>query len=66
MEGKVLLESPSRIAVAPGGNGGLYAALRDPISPSDKSHTVLSDLTHRNAYLPHFEKSWRSEVGVPC
>ena len=47
MDGKVLLETRSRVAVAPEGNGGLYAALRQPLSPSDKSHTVLSDLDRR-------------------
>ncbi|EMD32560.1 hypothetical protein CERSUDRAFT_118608 [Gelatoporia subvermispora B] len=54
-DGKVILESPSRVAVAPDGNGGLYAALRTPLSPSDKSRSVLSDLEARkvqyvNAY----------------
>lgn len=53
MEGKVLLETPSKIAVAPGGNGGLYAALRNPISPSDKSRTVLSDLNARGIKYVH-------------
>lgn len=53
MEGKVLLESPSRVAVAPDGNGGLYAALRAPLSPSDKSRSVLSDLTARKVLYVH-------------
>ncbi|PSR78716.1 hypothetical protein PHLCEN_2v7305 [Hermanssonia centrifuga] len=52
-DGKVLLETPSRVAVAPDGNGGLYAALRQPISPSDKSRTVLSDLAHRKIRYVH-------------
>ncbi|OBZ79268.1 UDP-N-acetylhexosamine pyrophosphorylase [Grifola frondosa] len=53
MEGKVVLESRSRIAVAPDGNGGLYAALRAPLSPSDKSRTVLSDLSQRKIQYVH-------------
>jgi UDP-N-acetylglucosamine/UDP-N-acetylgalactosamine diphosphorylase len=52
MDGKVLLDTPSRIAVAPDGNGGLYAATRSPLS-SDKSHTVLSDLVKRQIQYIH-------------
>ncbi|KAI8990637.1 nucleotide-diphospho-sugar transferase [Trametes punicea] len=53
MDGKIILETRSRVAVAPDGNGGLYAALRRPLSPSDKSHTVLSDLDQRNIRHVH-------------
>lgn len=53
MEGKVLLDSPSHVAVAPDGNGGLYAATRSPLSPTDKSHTVLSDLEKRKILYVH-------------
>jgi UDP-N-acetylglucosamine/UDP-N-acetylgalactosamine diphosphorylase len=53
MEGKVLLDSPSHIAVAPDGNGGLYAATRSAISSSDPSHTVLSDLAKRGILYVH-------------
>ncbi|KAJ7161268.1 nucleotide-diphospho-sugar transferase [Mycena crocata] len=53
MEGKVLLETPSRVAVAPDGNGGVYAATRAPLSPSDKSHTVLTDLAKRKILYIH-------------
>ncbi|TBU40338.1 nucleotide-diphospho-sugar transferase [Dichomitus squalens] len=53
MDGKVLLETRSRVAVAPDGNGGLYAALRQPLSPADKAHTVLSDLSKRNVLYVH-------------
>jgi UDP-N-acetylglucosamine/UDP-N-acetylgalactosamine diphosphorylase len=53
MEGKVLLETPFRVAVAPDGNGGLYAATRAPISSSNKSHSVLSDLAQRNVLYVH-------------
>lgn len=53
MEGQVLLDSPSHVAVAPDGNGGLYAATRSPLSASDKSRTVLSDLTQRKILYIH-------------
>ncbi|KAH9947129.1 nucleotide-diphospho-sugar transferase [Amylocystis lapponica] len=53
MDGKVILETPSRVAVAPDGNGGLYAALRSPLSPADKSRTVLSDLAARKIQYVH-------------
>ncbi|CAE6398752.1 unnamed protein product [Rhizoctonia solani] len=51
-DGKVLLESPSSVAVAPDGNGGLYAALRSPVSPGS-STTVLSDLAARKIEYIH-------------
>lgn len=53
MDGKVILETSSRVAVAPDGNGGLYAATRAPLSDTDKSHTVLSDLERRNILYVH-------------
>ncbi|KAI0783085.1 nucleotide-diphospho-sugar transferase [Abortiporus biennis] len=53
MDGKVILETPSRVAVAPDGNGGLYAALRQPLSSEDKSRTVLTDLAARNIRYVH-------------
>nr|GAT57442.1 predicted protein [Mycena chlorophos] len=52
-DGKVILETPSRVAVAPDGNGGLYAATRSPLSSADKSHTVLADLAKRNILYVH-------------
>ncbi|KAF5385397.1 hypothetical protein D9615_001240 [Tricholomella constricta] len=52
-DGKVLLESPYRVAVAPDGNGGLYAATRSPLSAEDKLHTVLSDLAKRKVLYVH-------------
>ncbi|PPR01925.1 hypothetical protein CVT24_001264 [Panaeolus cyanescens] len=52
MDGKVLLDSPSRIAVAPDGNGGLYAATRSPLAP-DSTDTVLSDLAKRKIQYVH-------------
>ncbi|KAG1845965.1 nucleotide-diphospho-sugar transferase [Suillus tomentosus] len=51
-EGKIMLENTSRIAVAPDGNGGLYAATRTPLSESSNS-TVLSDLTDRGILYVH-------------
>lgn len=53
MEGKIMLETLSRVAVAPDGNGGLYAATRAPLSPSDKSRTVISDLVDRGIQYVH-------------
>ena len=53
MDGKVLLETKSKVAVAPDGNGGLYAALRSPLSPTDKTRTVLSDLEARKVLYVH-------------
>jgi UDP-N-acetylglucosamine/UDP-N-acetylgalactosamine diphosphorylase len=52
MDGKVLLETPSRVAVAPDGNGGLYAATRSPLV-SGKNDTVLSDLAKRKVLYVH-------------
>jgi UDP-N-acetylglucosamine/UDP-N-acetylgalactosamine diphosphorylase len=48
-----LLETKSRVAVAPDGNGGLYTALRTLLSPSDKIRTVLSDLESRKVLYVH-------------
>ncbi|KAG8848043.1 UDP-N-acetylglucosamine pyrophosphorylase [Tulasnella sp. 330] len=54
MNGKILLDSKSRVAVAPDGNGGLYAALRAPISPSSHStHNVVHDLESRGIHYVH-------------
>ena len=52
-DGKIILATPSEIATAPDGNGGLYAALRQPLSPSNPSHTVLTDLAKRNISFIH-------------
>lgn len=55
MDGKVLLDTKSHVAVAPDGNGGLYAALRQPVSskPEDATRTVLSDLAARKVQYIH-------------
>lgn len=52
-DGKIFLDTPSSVAVAPDGNGGLYAALRSPLSSSDSSRTVLTDLSSRNISYLH-------------
>jgi len=46
------MDSPSHVAVAPDGNGGLYAATRSPISPGSTT-TVLSDLAKRKILYVH-------------
>jgi UDP-N-acetylglucosamine/UDP-N-acetylgalactosamine diphosphorylase len=51
-DGKLLLSSPSSVTVAPDGNGGLYAALRRPLSPSNPS-SVLDDLKSRDIQYIH-------------
>ncbi|ORX39201.1 putative UDP-N-acetylglucosamine diphosphorylase [Kockovaella imperatae] len=51
-DGKLLLSSKSSVAVAPDGNGGLYAALRRPYSPHS-SRTVLSDIKDNNIQYIH-------------
>jgi len=54
MDGKILLDSKSQVAVAPDGNGGLYAALRAPISPaSGSTHNVINDLESRGIVYVH-------------
>lgn len=51
-EGKILLDAPGRVATAPDGNGGLYAALRAPLAPGS-SDSVLSDLEKRGVKYLH-------------
>ena len=53
MDGKVILDAPNRVAVAPDGNGGIYAALRSPLNSSKPTHTVLTDLADRNILYVH-------------
>ncbi|OAV99357.1 hypothetical protein PTTG_04566 [Puccinia triticina 1-1 BBBD Race 1] len=51
-EGKMFLETPSKVCVAPDGNGGLYAALRSSSSCS-AGRSVLHDLKHRGIEYIH-------------
>ncbi len=53
MDGKILLDTKSQVAVAPDGNGGLYAALRCPISADNSAHNVLADLEMRGITYVH-------------
>ncbi|WFD24323.1 hypothetical protein MEQU1_003022 [Malassezia equina] len=50
-DGKILLDDKGKIATAPDGNGGLYAALRSPTSPGQPS--VLDDLQKRGIKYLH-------------
>jgi len=50
-DGKILLDDKGKIATAPDGNGGLYAALRAPTSPGQPS--VLEDLQKRDIKYLH-------------
>jgi len=53
LDGKIILDTPSAIAVAPDGNGGLYAALRSPLSKSEPARTVLNDMEQRKIAYVH-------------
>ncbi|KAJ1026803.1 hypothetical protein NDA16_002100 [Ustilago loliicola] len=52
LDGKILLETPSKIATAPDGNGGLYRALRTPYNKG-QPETVISDLEKRGIKYLH-------------
>ncbi|SNX83803.1 probable UDP-N-acetylglucosamine pyrophosphorylase [Melanopsichium pennsylvanicum] len=52
LEGKILLETPSKVATAPDGNGGLYRALRTPYNKG-QTDTVVSDLKKRGIKYLH-------------
>ncbi|MBW0475409.1 hypothetical protein O181_015124 [Austropuccinia psidii MF-1] len=52
VEGKMFLESPDSVSVAPDGNGGLYAGLRSA-SSSSASRSVLDDLESRGIKYVH-------------
>ena len=52
-DGKMFLDTPSAVAVAPDGNGGVYAALRNPDPTSPSRPTILSDLARRGIEYVH-------------
>ena len=55
-DGKILLDKPGKVAVAPDGNGGLYAALRAPLTAkinNISAPSILSDLSARNITSIH-------------
>lgn len=52
-DGKLLLSTKSSLAVAPDGNGGLYAAIRQPLSPSLPNTSVLTDMRARGIKYVH-------------
>ncbi|GAA5976374.1 hypothetical protein JCM10908_005476 [Rhodotorula pacifica] len=52
-DGKMFLDTPSAVAVAPDGNGGVYAALRNPDPASPSSPTILADLSRREIEYIH-------------
>lgn len=55
-EGKVLLENTGKVAEAPDGNGGLYAALRVPLSRKINnldSKSILEDLALHKIQIVH-------------
>ncbi|KAH8110694.1 UDP-N-acetylglucosamine pyrophosphorylase [Phellopilus nigrolimitatus] len=55
-DGKILLESPGKVAVAPGGNGGLYAALREPLTQRTNNlaaSSILADLAAQGTQFVH-------------
>ncbi|KAK4058540.1 UDP-N-acetylglucosamine pyrophosphorylase [Microbotryomycetes sp. JL221] len=51
-QGKIMLDGPGRVAVAPDGNGGIYAALRAPLS-TNSSSSVLDDMRQRGIEYIH-------------
>ena len=51
-DGKIFLDSKSTVAVAPDGNGGIYAALRDG-SSSSNCKPVLEDMSRRGVRYIH-------------
>lgn len=51
-DGKMFLETPSRVSVAPDGNGGLYAGLRSSSSCSS-GVSVIEDMTKRGIKYIH-------------
>ncbi|KAI5118265.1 hypothetical protein M0805_008199 [Coniferiporia weirii] len=55
-DGKILLETTGKVAVAPDGNGGLYAALRKPLTQKNNNlaaPSILADLEARGTDFVH-------------
>src|SRR4051812_16035611 len=52
-DGKLLMSSKSSVSVAPDGNGGLYAAIRQPLSCSQPDVSVLTDMQSRGIQYVH-------------
>ncbi|ORY54578.1 UDP-N-acetylglucosamine pyrophosphorylase [Pseudomassariella vexata] len=54
-EGKIMLESKGKVAVAPDGNGGIYKALREAeiVTAGGKTTTVLKDMASRGVEHIH-------------
>ncbi|CAO1624028.1 unnamed protein product [Sympodiomycopsis kandeliae] len=52
LEGKIMLETKSKVATAPDGNGGLYTALRAPLH-QDTTESVISTLQSRGIKYLH-------------
>ncbi|WFD03786.1 hypothetical protein MOBT1_002480 [Malassezia obtusa] len=51
-DGKIMLDAKSRVATAPDGNGGIYAALRAPLAKGSDS-SVIKDLEARGIKYVH-------------
>lgn len=52
-DGKIFLQDQSTIAVAPDGNGGLYAALRKPLANLPQKQSVLQHMKSRGVEYIH-------------
>ncbi|KAJ9105025.1 hypothetical protein QFC19_003656 [Naganishia cerealis] len=52
-DGKIMLSTPSSVSVAPDGNGGLYAAIRQSPSTAPSGRTVLQDMHQRGIQYIH-------------
>lgn len=51
-EGKIMLDDKGRVATAPDGNGGIYAALRAPLAKGSDT-SVVKDLEQRGVKYVH-------------
>lgn len=52
-DGKIMLSTPHSVSVAPDGNGGLYAAIRQSPISTDSTSTVLKDMHRRGIRYIH-------------